>query len=117
MGKRSSTLSHRQGGKEVFEFKSEGGLPLGMIPSGEYADSVLDLQAGDIVIFYTDGIIEAENKMEEMYGTERLEQTVRQMNSAMNAEEILKTILQDVTDFVGSTEQYDDMTVVVVKKL
>jgi len=88
-----------------------------MIPSGEYADSVLDLQAGDIVIFYTDGIIEAENKMEEMYGTERLEQTVRQMNSAMNAEEILKTILQDVTDFVGSTEQYDDMTVVVVKKL
>ena len=38
------------------------------------------------------------------------------MNSTMNATEIIKSILQDVTDFVGTAEQYDDMTVVVVKK-
>jgi len=103
--------------RQVFEFKSEGGLPLGMMPRVEYADSALELQAGDLVIFYTDGLIEAENKTDEMYGTERLEQLITRINSTMNGEEIIETILQDVADFVGGAEQYDDMTVVVVKKL
>jgi serine phosphatase RsbU (regulator of sigma subunit) len=52
-----------------------------------------------------------------MYGTERLEEVVMHINSTMNAEEIIETILQDVSDFVGSAEQYDDMTVVVLKRL
>jgi serine phosphatase RsbU (regulator of sigma subunit)/sugar lactone lactonase YvrE len=102
--------------EQVFDFNSEGGLPLGMMPRGEYVASVLELQAGDVVIFYTDGLIEAENKTEEMYGTERLEQLITQIDSTMNGEEMIKTILQDVAAFVGEAEQYDDMTVVVVKR-
>jgi len=104
-------------GEQIFEFKRDGELPLGMIRKVEYQDWELELQAGDIVIFYTDGIIEAENKAEKMYGTERLEQVIMQINPTMNAQQIIKNIWQDVSDFVGSTEQYDDMTVVVVKKL
>jgi ligand-binding sensor domain-containing protein/serine phosphatase RsbU (regulator of sigma subunit) len=104
-------------GEQVFESKSDSELPLGMMPNTSYPDWELDLQSGDIVVFYTDGIIEAENEAEEMYGTERLEQVITRINPAMNAEEIIETILQDVTGFAGTAEQYDDMTVVVVKKV
>jgi len=54
---------------------------------------------------------------EEMYGAERLEQVMMDMDSTMDAEGIIETVLRNVSDFVGTAEQYDDMTVVVVKKL
>jgi len=103
--------------EQVFEFTSDNELPLGMMQNRTYPERELKLQEGSIVIFYTDGIIEAENKAEEMYGTERLKQVITHMSSTMNAEEVIKAILEDVSDFVEDTEQYDDMTVVVVKKL
>ena len=103
--------------EQVIELKADGELPLGMMPNIEYPDWELDLRSGDIVIFYTDGIIEAENEAERMYGTERLEQVVTRLKPTMNAKGIIEIILQDVSDFVGDAEQYDDMTVVVVKKL
>ena len=102
---------------EVFEFKSDSQFPLGMVPDVEYPDWELELRPGDIVVFYTDGIIEAENGAEEIYSTERLEQFTTNMDSSASAEETIQAILQDVSDFVGNAEQYDDMTVVVVKKL
>jgi len=89
---------------------------LGMAPDVKYPDYELKLQPGDIVIFYTDGIIEAENESEEMYGTERLLNLATGMDSAASAEDVMEAILQDVADFVGTAEQYDDMTVVVVKR-
>ncbi|MBM3242052.1 hypothetical protein FJZ31_37750 [Candidatus Poribacteria bacterium] len=103
--------------EEVFEFKSDGAFPLGMMRNVAYPDFEQELQEGDIVIFYTDGIIEAENEAEEMYGAERLEKVVTHIVPTMTAEGIIETILQDVADFVGAAEQYDDMTVVVVKKV
>jgi serine phosphatase RsbU (regulator of sigma subunit) len=103
--------------EEVFEFQSDGAFPLGMMRNVAYPDFEQELQEGDIVIFYTDGIIEAENEVEEMYGAERLEKVVTHIVPTMTAEGIIETILQDVADFVGTAEQYDDMTVVVVKKL
>jgi sigma-B regulation protein RsbU (phosphoserine phosphatase) len=87
-----------------------------MMPNVTYSDWELELQSGDIVIFYTDGLIEAENEAEEMYGGERLEHAVMHIDSKMGAEEIIGVISHDVADFAGTAEQYDDMTVVVVKK-
>jgi len=101
--------------EQVFEFDIDGALPLGVMKNLTYPDWKLELQAGDIVVFYTDGIIESENEAEEMYGTERLEQVIARINSTMTAEEIIDTILGDVADFIGTAEQYDDMTVVVVR--
>jgi serine phosphatase RsbU (regulator of sigma subunit) len=51
-----------------------------------------------------------------MYGTERLLNLVTGVDSAASAEDVMGAILQDVADFVGTAEQYDDMTIVVVKK-
>ncbi len=104
-------------GEQVSELKGSGGLPLGMMQNMTYPDWELPLCAGDIVIFYSDGIIEGENEAEEMYGAERLEQVIARMNPAINAVEIIETISRDFADFVGDTEQYDDVTIVVVKKL
>ncbi len=75
------------------------------------------IERGDIVILYTDGIIEAENEFEEMYGTERLLNLLSSVDLAAGTEEIIEAILQDVDHFVGAAERYDDMTVVIVKKV
>jgi len=107
-------VKRRDGASEAEE---DGELPLGMAPDVEYPDYELKLQAGDLAIFYTDGVIEAENETEEMYGTERLVSLVAGMDSSASAEDAIDAILQDVARFVGDAEQYDDMTVVVVKKL
>ena len=101
----------------VSEAEGDGELPLGMMPTVEYTDYKLKLQTGDIVIFYTDGIIEAENEAEEMYGTERLMNLMAGIDPAITAEDVIEAILQDVDRFVGAAERYDDMTVVVVKKV
>jgi serine phosphatase RsbU (regulator of sigma subunit) len=52
-----------------------------------------------------------------MYGVERLQQFISLMDGVMSSEEIIKAIMDDVTVFSGNTDQYDDMTVVVVKRL
>jgi serine phosphatase RsbU (regulator of sigma subunit) len=52
-----------------------------------------------------------------MYGTERLLNLLAGIDSGASAENVIQAILQDVADFVGAAEQYDDMTIVVVKKL
>jgi len=52
-----------------------------------------------------------------MYGTERLIKLVSGMDVAASAEDVIQAILRDVSSFVGNAEQYDDMTIVVVKRL
>jgi sigma-B regulation protein RsbU (phosphoserine phosphatase) len=104
-------------GEQVFEFECDGEMPLGMMPDISYSDWELELQVGDTVILYTDGIIEAENDAEEMYGTERLMKLVTGIDSSASSEDVIQAILRDVSDFVGTAQQYDDMTLVIVKKL
>ncbi len=65
------------------------------------------------MIFYTDGIVEAMNEKEEMYGFERLLEIARGAR-AMNADQLLKEILAKVDEFVGDAAQHDDVTVIVV---
>ncbi len=102
-------------GNSVSEAEGDGELPLGIMPDVRYTDYEVELQAGDMAIFYTDGIIEAENADEEMYGTDRLLNLVAGIDSA-NTEGVIEAILAGVAHFVGSAERYDDMTVVVLKK-
>jgi sigma-B regulation protein RsbU (phosphoserine phosphatase) len=64
-------------------------------------------------VFYTDGIVEAMNEKEEIFGFERLLEVV-QGAPAMNAESLLKEILNKVNGFSGGAAQHDDFTVIVV---
>jgi len=88
-------------------------FPLGILEDVNYEETKLDLEAGDKVVFYTDGIVEAMNAKEEMYGFDRLLEVVKGSPSE-TAESLLNDILESVRAFAGEAEQHDDLTVMVV---
>lgn len=75
----------------------------------------IDLKSGDIIVIYTDGISEAEDINGVQYGLERLCQIVK-LNYKKNAEDIQDAILEDLQNYIGTQEIYDDITVVILKK-
>ena len=66
------------------------------------------------VVFYTDGIVEAMNDKEEMYGFDRFMETVEKSNG-LDASAFLASLMADATYFVGDAEQHDDLTIVVLQ--
>ncbi len=72
-----------------------------------------DLMAGDVLVFYTDGVTEAENRLGEEFGMERLSATVLR-GSSLSAEDLMTVIYNAAADFCGD-EFNDDMTILVVK--
>jgi sigma-B regulation protein RsbU (phosphoserine phosphatase) len=95
----------------------QAGLPLGVFDHSKYSESVVDFQRGDILVMYTDGVIEAVNEHEEQFGLKRLEEIVRAVNDK-SAREIVAAVTGAVNDYsaeVGGPE--DDLTVSVVKVL
>ena len=89
-------------------------FPLGILDEVNYQETRIVLSPGDQIIFYTDGIVEAMNEKEEMFGFERLLATVEE-SSAQSAEALLNRILSRIREFCGSTAQHDDLTVIVLK--
>ena len=90
-------------------------LPLGSMKNVQYESVTFDLKNGDFLIFHTDGLIEALNDDQEMYGTERLNDVTAKIPVSSSSEEVIQHIVNDVQDFVKDAEQYDDMTMVVLK--
>jgi sigma-B regulation protein RsbU (phosphoserine phosphatase) len=86
-----------------------GGLPLGIVGSATYETASLDLQSGDALIFYTDGVIEAFNARLEEFGNPRWLETIRSLPNT-NAKESLLFLMKPVDAFVGATRQSDDIT-------
>ena len=88
-------------------------FPLGILDEANYEETQLQMEPGDKVVYYTDGIVEAMNKHEDMYGFERLHEVVKS-SPAENAEALMKDIIKDVSDFTGAAPQHDDLTIIVV---
>ena len=103
-------------GNEIIEIENSE-LPLGSMKSVQYESITFDLVEDDVLIFHSDGLIEALNSDEEMYGDERLKVSVSQMPDECSAEEVIQHIVEDVQRFVEGAEQYDDLTLVVVKRV
>jgi len=103
-------------GTELTEIENSD-LPLGSMKRVEYESVTFDLAEGDTLIFHTDGLIEALNADEDMYGAERFKQLISQIPSEASAEEVIQHIVEDVHNFVGEAEQYDDLTLVVIKRI
>lgn len=91
-----------------------GSLPLGIRPGTVYESSRVVLGAGDLLVTFTDGLVEAENDRAEEYGEERMLQTLAERPSA-NAAEVLKALMTSVDGFVGAARQHDDITCMVVR--
>ena len=88
-------------------------FPLGILDDAEYEETQLKLTPGDKVVFYTDGIVEAMNEQEEIFGFERLLEVIQEAQS-MSADLLLKEVLDRVNEFAGGAAQHDDLTVIVV---
>jgi tetratricopeptide (TPR) repeat protein len=100
---------------ECFPIKPSGErFPLGVSPKSEYQSSDISMAMGDALVFYTDGILEAINENNEIYGFERLERMLTK-NSNADAQSILDAVLLDLNTFIGKHPQEDDITVVVLK--
>ncbi len=89
-------------------------FPIGMFDSLACAMKPANLTAGDILVLYTDGVIEAENSLGEEFGMERLSALIRH-GHAMSADELMNHILESVTDFSRDVGFDDDVTILVVK--
>ena len=90
------------------------GFPLGMFPDVEYDELSISMRPDDVVIFFSDGILDAENEMEEMYGEERLSKLLSGVRK-QPAWEIADSVLDDVTRFQGTHERFDDETIIVLR--
>ena len=100
-------------GGESITVKAEG-FPLGMFPSATYEEFNMATQPGDAIVFVSDGILDAENEKEEMYGEERLARLLCGSRD-LPAQHIANAILADVTEFQGSKDRFDDETIIVLK--
>ena len=91
------------------------GVPLGLLPTAEYAMDEVALAPGDVVVIYTDGVTEATNPEAEEYGTRRLEAMVRKAGAA-SAAEIIARVDEDLDAFVAGVPFADDRTLMVLRR-
>lgn len=92
------------------------GVAIGFVQDYTYKKGELKLGEGDILLYYTDGITEAENVRREMFGLERLKEVILE-NKDNSAGVIKEAILESINEFRGSYQQVDDLTFVVVKNI
>jgi len=101
-------------GSGAIERLSNGGLPLGMMADRSYESGSLVLQPGDWLMIFTDGVIEAVNNRQEEYGEQRALH-VLQGGTTATPDELLRRLMSDLDQFVGSAPQHDDVTCMLVK--
>jgi len=104
-------LRRANGGTETLE---RGGLPLGIESGAQYETGSVELNAGDALIFFTDGVVEAFNDKGEEFGNARWLGAIRNL-PAWNAQEALSYLMKCVDVFVGATRQSDDITCMVFR--
>jgi sigma-B regulation protein RsbU (phosphoserine phosphatase) len=104
---------HRVKTGEITRIDSPG-LPVGLERDTNYQRVRIKLESEDVIMFYTDGIIESLNPQGEQYEEERLK-TVFKDNLHKKPKEILDSINEDIDRFVSGGKQHDDMTLIVFK--
>ncbi len=90
------------------------GICLGVMENQEYESRTVTIARDDVLVMYTDGVTEAINAQEEIFGEKRLLDIVRE-NVHLSAQAILDRILSDVKKFAGDMPQFDDITLFIVK--
>jgi sigma-B regulation protein RsbU (phosphoserine phosphatase) len=76
----------------------------------------IQMQPGDYIVLYSDGIPEAWKNEKENYGMDRFQASVQQFGNLENATSIRNSILQNVKEFIGDYKQMDDITIMVVRR-
>jgi serine phosphatase RsbU (regulator of sigma subunit) len=101
----------------VIELEVPPSLPLGSRMPLKLQQREIELRQGDIVVFFTDGIVEAHSPTRELFGFDRIYRLLAELPLDSSAERIHHTIVETVQRFTAGYEQHDDMTIVVVRVL
>jgi serine phosphatase RsbU (regulator of sigma subunit)/DNA-binding GntR family transcriptional regulator len=98
---------------EVFRLEASG-TPLGLLEASEFISKSFQLEIGDVLTMYTDGITEAENPERELWGQDRLESVLRSCRDHTPAQ-IVRRILDKMLAFANGLSQRDDVTLMVIR--
>jgi sigma-B regulation protein RsbU (phosphoserine phosphatase) len=93
---------------------SEGSFPVGLVPEAEYTAVCLKLEPGDTMVLFSDGVTEAMDPAEELYGVPRLREL---LNGRLECplEDLQKCVLESVETFTRGASQADDLTLLIVR--
>ena len=106
---------YRQGKGYVIE-KDKHGLPLATFEDQKIKDNYTKLEKGEVLYLYTDGITEATSEDKELFGEERMLETLT-AHQDDSVEDLLKNVRADIDAFVGNAPQFDDMTMLAIRYL
>jgi serine phosphatase RsbU (regulator of sigma subunit) len=93
-----------------------GSFALGITPDATYDEQRVELQPGEVLLVYSDGVTEAMNRAGEFFGDERL-RTVFAATGEASAEQIGRRVLRSVDAFTGDAPIHDDLSLVVIKRV
>ncbi|MDA2925400.1 serine/threonine-protein phosphatase, partial [Acidobacteria bacterium AH-259-L09] len=99
---------------EIKELADAGGLIIGFIDNLKFEAARQRLRPGQLLVFFTDGVTEAQNPCEELFGQERLRAVIREQ-ADKDARTLMERIYQAVKDFTQNHPQSDDLTMIVLK--
>ena len=91
-----------------------GGPPLGVMDEFDYPFKTIQLDVGDTLLFLTDGVSEAMNAKDDLYGTDRITALLKRSGTHHSPKDLASALREDVRVFVGDTEPSDDITLMVV---
>ncbi len=99
-----------------FEMLDSADLLIGAVPDITYHQSSVEVESGDLLILYTDGVTETFSDKNEQFGAERLKEVIKN-NSAADLEEIINTVKSELVTFSGNSPQADDVTLLIIRKM
>lgn len=100
---------------ESVEELGRTGIPLGVLEETSWSRASVNLEPGDTLVLYTDGMTDALNSNEQFYSQERLLEAVRRY-SGKPAKEMHEAMLAEVRNWIGDTQQFDDITLMVITR-
>ena len=100
---------------KVLKVDKVGGIVLGFMPGMAFKSGVMQLNPGEALVLYTDGVTEAMNVGHQLFGAEAIEETLARSGENADSETIIKVLLREMSMFVGEAHQSDDITMLVIK--
>lgn len=95
--------------------KAPTNIPIGIIPGYDYKEITLHITPGVSLFLYTDGVTEAENKEKQLFGDDRLLDSLRRCGKNATAEQMVKTVVEDVHLHSNGVDQSDDLTILCIR--
>jgi sigma-B regulation protein RsbU (phosphoserine phosphatase) len=92
------------------------GLPLGLFSSGQFSSTNIHLELGDVLLLYSDGLIESENSRGEDYTIDRLRESLQDARKLSNAEAIVDLCMENFSKFLDGAKPSDDLTLLAIRR-